>query len=75
MVSCPSCGSTFLRRDHLSFLDRMWARCTHKRPYVCWHCDWRGWFTPNGTHHRHRTVYGPYPPPVDRTVQSETPRD
>ncbi|MFN8060884.1 MAG: hypothetical protein U0Q12_17135 [Vicinamibacterales bacterium] len=71
MVTCPSCGSTFLRRDPLKLLDKLWAKVTDKRPYVCWHCNWRGWFLPNGSWSgKPRSIYGTYPPPAQPEAAS-----
>jgi hypothetical protein len=46
MIRCPFCSSTFVRSVRLNWWQRIRARVTGRRPYVCWHCGWQDWLTP-----------------------------
>lgn len=43
-ASCPACGDFALYRSRArNFKESLRKRLTHRRPYRCHHCGWRGW--------------------------------
>src|SRR3954452_24633860 len=49
MVHCPKCKSPELVRSRTRNRWETWRKeITHKRPYRCRKCDWRGWRVDGG---------------------------
>lgn len=42
MLSCPNCGSTFLRAPAPKWYDRLPGMAARRVSLVCWHCGWKG---------------------------------